>query len=626
MDLSRYLGLFISDSREHLARLEADLVRLEETLAEEDRVELLHAAFRHLHSLKGSSATMGFDAIATLAHKAEELIGEARLRRKINSEQIDLLLQTADALRSLVEEAAENRPLVPRTDLLDRLGVAEAPAESSVEAAPFTFGAGLDGPATLVRVRISSKSPTPAARAFLVLRKMGALGEVLLSDPTQADVRAGQLPTSTVRIALKGAHTIEVLREAVARIPDIDAVEIFESEAPAAEPPSMPVPPPVLQAPEQTIRVNAELLDQLLELAGELVLSSGRLRAVSRAARQPSQPLEEEIDRLRRLVKDLNNRVLATRQTPVQRLFERLPRIVRDLSRRLGKPLVLRTEGADVTLDRGLLEALGDPILHALRNAADHGVEHPEERARAGKPSTGQLAVSAQRERDRVIIDLRDDGRGFNTTALREKAVRQGALARDEATALSEEAALRLAFLPGVSTRDASNDISGRGVGMDAVLQSVEQLGGSVVLQSTPGQGSCIRFVLPTTVSVVNLLLVDLAGEVFGLPMSRVIRAVESTLRGQERSIQLNGERLPAHALGRLLGLPERLSDGARPYIVVEGEGQRAAVGVDSVLGQEEVVLRPLGPPLERIRGLAGTAILGSGRPIFVLDVPRLVA
>jgi two-component system chemotaxis sensor kinase CheA len=615
MDLSRYLGLFVSDSREHLAQVESELVRYEEATDPAERLELLHGIFRHLHSLKGSAATMGFEPVAQLTHRSEELIDDARQqRRALTAEGIDLLLQASDALRVLVDAAAEGRTLVAPAELVERLSSAHTPAPVEAVGPRADLLAGVEGPVTLADIRIAARSATPAARAFLVLRKLASLGEVLRSDPPLAEVRGGHLPGNLLRVVIRGEHALQALQDAVARVPDIEAIEPVSAAAPARA----PVLPTVLTNPlpvaEQTVRVNADLLDQLLEMAGELVLTSA--------------PLEEESDRLRRLVKDLNNRVLATRQTPIQRLAERLPRVVRDLSRRLGKPISLRTEGVDVTLDRGLLEALGDPVSHALRNAADHGIESVETRTRLGKPPGGQITFAARRERDRVIVELQDDGRGFDNQALRDKAVRAGALSRAEADALSDDAALRLAFLPGVSTRDVSSDVSGRGVGMDAVLRAIEQLGGTVVLQSVPGRGSCVRFVLPTTVSVMNLLLVDIAGEIFGLPMSRVLLATEASLPadGPARQLAIGADRVPAYALGRLVGLPEALGAGMRPFIVVDGEGGKAAVGVDRILGQEEVVLRPLSPPLERIRGLSGTAILGSGRPIFVLDVPRLVA
>lgn len=635
MDTSRYLGLFVTDAREHLAHLEADLVRFEEAPQEDERRILLDGIFRHLHSMKGSSAMMGLDPIAKVAEVAEQLASDARSgTRRLASREIDLLLEACDALRGLLTRLSEGLPLAPLESLLERLTTATAPQHLESVAGPSgpaRFSA--EVPHTVVRIVVSSKTATPAARAFIASRRLESLGRALAMSPPLEIVRSGQLPGLALTIALTGQHDLATIKQALLRVPELESVELL----PAWRAEALPAPEPVaataarMAAADQTVRVRVDLLDQLLELAGELVLSSARLRDVSRHVPAAVRPqLDEEVDRLGRLVKDLNGRVLVTRQTPAQHLADRLPRVVRDLSRRLAKPLKLQVEGADVTLDRGLLDALADPLIHALRNAADHGIEPMEDRAAAGKAPTGLITFAARRERDRVIVEIRDDGAGFDVAALKERAVQAGAFTPVEAEKLTDSAALRLAFLPGLTTRATSSDVSGRGVGMDAVQVAVEQLGGSVLLESVHGVGSCVRFVLPATVSVVNLLLIDLGGETFGMPMSKVLFAAEGDLaladtHGALRLLTVGADRFPAYSLGHVIGLPEK-TRGVRPLVVVEGEGQKSVVAVDRLLGQEEVVVRPVGPPLERIRGLSGTAILGSGRPIFVLDVPRLLA
>jgi two-component system chemotaxis sensor kinase CheA len=631
MDVSRYLGLFVTDAREQLAWLEADLVRFDQTTNDEERRILLDSVFRHLHSLKGSAATMGLDPITAIAHEAERVVARARSVNHLPASEVDLLLEVADTLRRFIELAAAKQPVEPDAALLGKLsGLSASPLPS-----PATFSLEVpDVPHTCVRVQISQKSMTPAARAFVVLRKLELLGRALACIPSRETLRGdATLPGNVLTVVLEGTYDIATLRNAVSRIPDVEAIDLAPLGQPEEPPASVAKPPPDPKVPaDQTIRVRVELLDQLLEMAGELVLSSGRLReAARRLPAKQRPPVEEEIDRLGHLVKDLNARVLATRQTPVQHLADRLPRIVRDLSRRLNKPLQLVVEGRDVTLDQGLLDALTDPLTHALRNAADHGIESPEIRRQLGKPAAGTITLSARRERERVVVELSDDGAGFDVARLRERALRAGAISEEEAAAMTDDEAMRLAFLPGVSTREVSSDISGRGVGMDAVLVAVEHLGGSVTLQSTLGVGSSVLFSLPMALSVTNLLLVDLAGEILGMPMSKVLFATEGDAvpigpeTSPTRVLQIGDEHVVAYSLGRLVGFPESTT-GRRPFVVVEGEGQRAAVGVDKLLGQEEVVMRPLSPPLEKIRGLAGTAILGSGKPIFVLDVPRLVA
>jgi two-component system chemotaxis sensor kinase CheA len=635
MDASRYLSLFLTDAREHLAGLEADLVRFEQAVLEPDQRSLLEGVFRHLHSLKGSAGMMGFDPIVQVAHLCEQLASEGRTGiRPIATAEIDLLLDACDCVRVLVNRLADGLAIEQPSQLIERLSGAithvARPASAAEPASDETLA--LDGPHTLVKVWISSTA-TPAARAFIVLRRLETLDKALSCSPSRETLRTGSLPRSVLTVALHGVHDLASIEAALSRVPGVDSVELAAAAEPqpliATGPAAVPL-RPVIHDP--TMRVHVQLLDQLLELAGELVLSSGRLReSVKSVPHDHRAAMDEEVVRLRRLVKDLNDRVLDARQTSVQHLTDRLPRIVRDLSRRLDKPLQLEIEGADTTLDRGLLDALAEPLIHVIRNAADHGIEPPEVRGRSGKPPIGTITFAARRESERVCIELRDDGRGFDTAALRRSALSRGDLAAPDAERLTTDAALRLAFLPGLTTRSDRSVVSGTGVGLDAVLVTIEQLGGTVAVESTPGTGSCVRFLLPTTVSVMNLLLVDLGGEIFGLPMSKVLFAAQGDLSaavpggGPAPLLSLGGQEVSAYALGRLVGLPEE-AQGVRPFVVVEGEGQRAAVGVDRLIGQEEVVLRPLGPPLEKIRGLTGTAILGSGRPIFVLDVPRLVA
>lgn len=696
LDVSRYLELFLTDAREHVGVVETSLARLESCAGEVkgDEVRaILDECFRRLHSLKSSAAMMGFEPVSRLAHLMEELVEKVRGRESLLRPVLDVLIEASTALGSLVEHCARGSTADVRisetvvaslttaietlNDASRRSALANAPSSAnSPSLAPASspgFGPSgnqevisrarstppptspashepsanatcSDSNAIVVRIRISERAAAPAARAFLAVRQLGSLATVRSTEPPLAALKAGeygaaQLFSDGILVHLDGSPaqvTQDHIRERLARLPEIEQVEIFcgdeqcasRSREVAAEAEPPPLDRATLKPTEQSVKVKVELLDKLLELAGELVLASSRVHDTARLAPMPlRETLEEHSDRLRLLVKEVNNRVLAARQSPIQLLADRLPLVVRELSRRLDRRLSLQVEGAEVTMDRGLIDALAEPLLHAVRNSVDHGIEPPDERLRAGKPEEGRLVLAAQRERDRVVLELRDDGRGFDANRLRDKAVRAGALTREAADALDDAQALRLAFLPGLSTRDQANDISGRGVGMDAVLQVTEQLGGTVVLESVPGQGSTVRFVLPATVSVMNLLLLRLGDEVLGLPMGRVLFATEGPCGTDgRRTLELNGEQLPAWDLGRLVGFPTVPRDGLRPWVVVDADGKRAAFGVDALIGQEEVVLRPLGMPLDRIRGLAGTAILGSGRPVFVLDVPRLVA
>lgn len=625
MDLSRYLGLFVTDAREHLAGLEKATLQLE--TAPDPRAPL-DALFRHLHSLKSSCATMGFTAMARLAHLAEDVTGAARQTGAApDAAFVEALLQVRDALARMVEVAEAGDQPQPDAAVLTTLAALTLGTASVKPPAPEADAAPLrpEQPHTLVSVRVAAGAAAPAARAFLALRRLEAVAQVLSTQPALDALRAGQLPGHRLLVALDGQVPLESLQKAVARVPDVAEISLA-NDAPAATPPVDEKPSITVEPAATFVRVRAELLDELLELSGELLLAGARLRELVRPLPEGVRdPLEEETDRLRLRVKELNNHVLAARQTPVTLLSDRLPRTVRELGRKLGKEVSLTVEGGEVTADRGLLEALTAPLLHVLRNAIDHGLESPAERVAAGKPAQGRLVFAARRERDRVLIELRDDGRGFDPARLKQKAVKAGLLTPQAAEALDDAAALRLSFAPGLSTRDTVNELSGRGVGMDAVLRSAEQLGGTVLLESRIGHGSVVRWVLPVAASVTNVLLVGLGDEIFGLPMSRVLFA-QAADAVPPRTLQIGQDEVPSFALGKLLGLADGITSGERPYVLVDAEGHRVAVGVDALLGQEEVVLRPLVPPLERITGLGGTAILGSGRPIFVLDLPQLVA
>jgi two-component system chemotaxis sensor kinase CheA len=379
------------------------------------------------------------------------------------------------------------------------------------------------------------------------------------------------------------------------------------------------------------VRVRAELLDQFLDALGELILASARIREVGKTIPEPFRPpLDEGVNRLHATVMDLHDKVMSVRMTPVASVFDRLPRAARDLARRTGKQVEVEIRGADIELDRSMLEAIADPLLHLLRNAVDHGLELPEARERAGKPPTGRIAVQARRDRDRVVIEISDDGRGMNADKLRRAAVARGALDETHVASLSEHEVWLLACLPGLSTAESVTEVSGRGVGMDAVKRSVEELGGALSISSTPGAGTGVTLRLPLTVAVQPVLLVKVAEEILALPISKVHGAVLAEVERLEQRhgtpvVTHHGVLVPVHDLGALLGFGAP-AGGLRSVVVADADGARIGLAVDALLGEEEAVLKPLAGPFERVGGLSAVTVLGNGRPVFVLDVQRLVA
>ena len=633
--MSRYLGLFVAEASEHLEALGRDLVALEGTPS----AETVDSLFRHAHSVKGMAASMGLEPIAQLAHRVEDLVDVARRAPgALSRERVDLLLAATDAMLALVRGTGEGTPPAPQPELLGRLGeavvaltgapprptkVARVDALAPAPAPPLSTGK------FEVRLRILPSAQSPGPRAFLVYKKLTGLGTVTQLRPALEDLRAGAIPDGRVALVLETDGGLDPVRTALELVPEVELV----SAEPVVEAPSGP-PPAASSGAEtaRTVRVRTELLDDFLEMAGELLLATARLRDIGRRLPEQGRPaLEEGVDRLHALVKDLHGKVMGARMTPVAVVTDQLPRAARDLARKRGKDVEVTVTGAEIEIDRAILDAIAEPLLHVLRNAVDHGIEPPEARIGVGKPPRGRLRISVRRTRERVVIELEDDGQGMDPERLRASAVARGKLSEEAADRLSTREALLLACLPGVSTATGVDDVSGRGVGMDAVKRSVESLGGALELDSQPGRGTRVTLRLPLTVAVVQLLLVRAGGEVLGLPITKVLGAVELPESALQRSPSADlltyGQQLvPAHDLARLLELPAGPPPRARPWVVMESEDGTVALGVEALLGQEEAVLKALSRPLDRVAGLAGVTILGNGRPVFILDVPRLLA
>jgi two-component system, chemotaxis family, sensor kinase CheA len=714
MDMSRYLGLFVTEASEHLEALGRDLVQLEK----EGGASAVDSMFRHAHSVKGMASSMGFEPIAILAHRVEDLVDAVRQdSSRLNRELVDLLLAATDTLLAQVRSVADNQPPADAAALLAQLGArvsaltGQAPAPTRVLRAtvrtPVPVPRGPDGamlaapggsappspaspaasvvtaPTTplpvvaekgtaaprpgaealagapgasmgarapaeaappqvapsvrwAVRVRVVPTCQVPGVRAFLVHKRLSGLGALSELRPALEELKAGRIPEGFIQCELETTAGEAGIQAALKNVSEVELVSIkpVMPAAPSASG-SAPATEAVRAAGEvapRTVRVRTELLDYFLDTVGELMLATARLREVGKELPENSRPLlEEGVYRLHALVKDLHDKVMTARMTPLSLITDRLPRAARDIARRRGRDVDLVITGAEIELDRAILDDLADPLLHLLRNSIDHGLESPEERVAAGKSPKGRVQVSVRRARDRVVIELEDDGRGMSAEKLKAAAVARGAITAEAAARMSDREAFLLSCLPGVSTAKDVSEISGRGVGMDAVKRVVENVGGTLEIDSERGKGTRFTLRLPLTVAVVHLLLVEVGEEVFGLPIAKVLGATEAdaeTLsRSRETALLPHGNSLlPVHALDTLVGIPAPARAGVRPFVVIEGDAGKVALAVDRLLGQEEVVLKPLSRPLDLLPGLSGVTILGSGRPVFILDVPRLLS
>ena len=646
-DTSRYLNLFVTEATEHLDALGKDMVRLEGGVTS----EIIDSLFRHAHSVKGMAGSMGYEATTTLGHRLEDLLDRVRSEpTHFNRGIADVVLRAVDELQAHVKAAAAGQPFPDSSQLVFQLEqvtqamrAGPAPMPSAPPSAPPLVQSqaapeSKTPPRWNVTLKVASHSAQPGVRGFLAYKRLSSLGSIFKCTPPLEDVKAGRLPQGAFTVELETTEPEAVMQKTVAQVADVELVTLERATVPPPLPPPQEERPDETRVvgaePQRTVRVRTELLDEFVDLAGELLLATAAVREVGRVLPEAVRgTLHASVDRLHGLVKGLHDKVMEARMTPVAVITDRLPRAARDIARRRGREIELVISGTEVQLDRAIVDELNDPVLHLLRNAIDHGVETPEERRMRGKPPRGTVKLTVRRVSDRVLLELEDDGRGMDVDRLKAVAVERGLLTVDQARELPEREALLLCTAPGLSTATAITDISGRGVGMDAVRRAVESVGGTLDIRTQKGAGTTFTLSLPLTVAMVNLLLVGVGEEVYGLPIARVAGVVEASRGSLSHSqnqpvLQFGTSVVPVHELGQVLDVPARplAAETPTPLIVAETDAGRVALAVDALMGQEEVVLKALTRPLDRVRGLAGVTVLGNGRPVFILDVARLEA
>lgn len=411
------------------------------------------------------------------------------------------------------------------------------------------------------------------------------------------------------------------------------SAEAKEIVPPASPPPTVPESRSAGEAGKgevrHTVRVRTDILDHLVNVTGELITNKHRIMEVAEELGSPR--LDDAVAELTKLLRQLHNEVTQVRLMPFASIADRFPRLVRDLARRSGKEVTFEFEGKEIELDRGILEELSDPLVHILRNAVDHGMETVAERVSAGKPAKGRILLSVCREKDQVIVTVGDDGRGMDPVKLVASAVEKGLLKQEAGWLMPPREAFMLICLPGFSTAKEVTDISGRGVGMDAVRAAVQSLGGSMTVESEVGTGSRFILRLPLTIAIINVLLVGVAGRTVALPVTAIQRTLELgreslSTSGKHKVFEVDGEKVPLLSLNRILGLPlTQRSTELLPVVVSEIRGRRVGLVVDRFLGHREVFVKPLGRPLASLKGVSGGTILGNGEVVFILDVANLI-
>ena len=629
MDHAKYAALFLSESREHIGACNQHLGLLERDPGDQEAV---HALFRAMHTIKGMAAMMGYANVTELAHRTENLLDMVRAGTvSTDASLAELLAEAVDELDRGIEEAATGHDQVlDFSRVLERLDSLAGPESNGAPT-------GVPGPdqrpeltprrsqrdqSRAVRVVVRPGAIMPGARAALALNQASGLGEVTDVTPNTETFEQDSF-NGAFSFWIKTDRADEVLEEAIQSVGDIDSVtfgDTARSQGPAAG-------DDAVRRARNMIRVDLRRLDALMSRVGELVVARNRL--VELAAGQAGTELEALSGRINRLVTDVQTEVIEARMTPVWQVFDRFPRAVRDLARELGKKVSLTVEGGDLEVDRSLLDEIGDPILHLLRNAVDHGIESVDDRLRAGKSEEGRLSIRCSRERDSIVVRVEDDGRGIDRQVVLAKAKEAGVV-DDETETLTDDLLLQVLGRSGFSTATKVTSVSGRGVGIDVVLTKLRGLGGSAEIQSEVGQGTTFILRLPLTLVIFPAMLARVGTERYVLPMAFIAETVEygkatrAEVHGRD-SVVLREEVLATTDLRDVVGLDGDDPSRRRPCVILEVGDRRSALLVDALIGQQEIVVESFDPPSGMPRWISGATILADGTPALILDAAALV-
>jgi two-component system chemotaxis sensor kinase CheA len=664
------LADFVSEAQENIDALGRDVMRLDAAGADADP-DLLNAVFRAAHTLKGLSSMFGVERMARLAHALEDVLDDVRMgRRALDRDTADLLLEAPEVLSRIIAEEAAGEPprtvdaaarlaerlrgpargrAAPAIDPLDALGLGPEVRGVLTEYEEHRLRACLEKGLTLYRVKVSFDLGTFDRDLTALSSRLKGVGEVVstLPAPEGADPQAiafELLFASSGRVdAIRREAGPEARVEPVARVPAVAPAPRAAAEPAAAPRPNVsPAPEPAgdehasLRSASQSVRVDIRKLDRLMTVVGELVLVRSSLVALSDRLKGVVDPvLASEFQRttrsLERRLDELQAGILEVRMVPLEQVFEKLSRMVRKLARDVGKEIELHVSGGDVELDKLIVEDLSDPLMHLIRNAIDHAIEAPELRERRGKPAAGQVRLSASQKGNHVQIVVEDDGAGIDEDRIREVAVQRGLATAAQVRELARREVMNLIFVPGFSTARQVTALSGRGVGMDVVKNNIANLSGIIELQTERGRGTRFEITLPVTLAIVRALVVAVAGRTYAVPLNSVLEILEVGARdvrtlSTREVISVRGSTLPLVRLRTLFALSGAPHPAGPFFVVVVGLAQeRLGIAVDRLVGQQDVVVKPLGAQLQGVRGIAGATDLGDRRTVLVLDVGAVI-
>jgi two-component system chemotaxis sensor kinase CheA len=604
------LNDFLTETTEMIDGLDQKFVELE---TQPDNKDLLNEIFRAMHSMKGSAGFLGFTHLVDITHRAESILNKLRQgEMAVAPEIITVILETVDTVKAIMTEIRTSGtdvkiPVETMSQKLDDIlagKVSQPAATASAPAAPTVAGA--PEPAK------AAAPPPPQLGEILVNEGLATKEQVFDALTAQSKQPEPKQALGELLVAAK-AISEKALDQALQK----------QEKAPKAE-------------EDATIRVETRRLDSVMNLVGELVLGRNRLIKIGGVLEQTheSDPqvraLGETLTQLNLVTTDLQLAVMKTRMLPIKKVMAKLPRMVRDLSSKLGKQVRLETHGEETELDKSVADEIGDPLVHLVRNAIDHGIEMPTERHAARKPSEGLLRIAASQEGNSIVIRIQDDGKGIALSKIKAKALSKGLISEAELATMEPREVVNLVFLPGFSTAEKVTDVSGRGVGMDVVRTNIRKMNGTVEIESEEGKGSLITIKLPLTIAIIQALMVEVERATFAIPLSSVIEAVRiskdeiKTINGRE-VLHLRDRVLPLLRLAKEFEIPtDRERD--RFYVVVAALGdRRIGVVVDELRSQEEVVIKSIWEYLDSIKGISGATITGEGKVVLILDISELV-
>ena len=687
-------------AHEHLQSLNDGLLGLEDNAED---LSILNEIFRNAHTLKGMSATMGYNKIAELTHEMEDVLDMLRKEQlKVTSDIIDTLFKCIDSLEQMINNVANGDPedLIDVSDLVAKLSAIlrgetsresgnqgnrelekSAPAAQPAPADNLNVGevdleltdtdkkliaeaekSGMRG--VYIKVTLADTCLLKSARSYMVMNALEELGDVIRTIPPTEDLEQEAFERAFEVLLITSAEEAAI-QDAVMSISEIDSADTQQlilattpkpapaqpaptpkPSAPATSPAPPPTPKPSAPATKpapapapanpaqkkshagQSVRVDIEKLDTLMNLMGELVINKVRLEQIGQTHRLSE--LTETLEQMDRVTTDLQNIVMKVRMVPVSQVFNRFPRMVRDVTKELNKEINLTIEGEETELDRTVIDEIGDPIMHLLRNSLDHGIEMPDEREAKGKPRIGEVGLIARHEGNNVVIMVTDDGKGIDADIIRRKAVEKGLYSQEEVDQMDDADAVRIVFLPGFSTAEKISDISGRGVGMDVVRSKIESLSGQVDVETHVNEGSVFKIKLPLTLAIIQAMLVQVQNEMYAIPLA----SIDSTLSVQLNDIStvqnnevivLRGEIIPIIRMEETLRVPHFKDTSELFVVVVHAGDSKAGIVVDKLIGQQEIVIKTLGNLFMGLKMFSGATVLGDGRVALILDVATML-